>query len=746
MKFGGRGFYLFLVTGVIAAVVGIRALDPFFVQALRLIAFDSYQRVAPPHFDPAVPVRVVDIDEASIARIGQWPWPRTVMADLVTRLTAKGAAAVAFDVMFPEADRTSLEEVVKHMPPEQATRLAGAVLTAPSNDEVFAEALRQTPSVIGTTLTASGMTRSLPAKAGFAVAGDDPRPFMVAFRGATGNLPILTAAAKGIGALNWTPDRDQVLRRVSLVFRLGDQYVPSLAAEALRIAQGASTFVLKSSNASGETAFGATTGLNHIRIGDISVPTDAAGAIWMKFRGTAPASFIPAWKVLAGEVPDDEIAGRIMLVGTSAAGLLDLRATPIDSVLPGVEVIAMMIEHIVSGQNLVRPDYAPALEEAIIIVLGALLAFVFPRVPARTSGLIGALTVFGLLLGGWLAYRYADLLLDPLYPALGLMLLVGVATFHIYRRVELQRGEIRGAFGRYVAPAVVERLIANPEKLKLGGEVREITLLFCDVRNFTSISEAMSAEELTSFINELLTPLSETILTHRGTIDKYIGDSIMAFWNAPLDDADHASLACRAALDMAAHLPALNRMWQERAAADGRAFRPVRIGIGLNTGNCCVGNLGSTQRFDYSAIGDEVNLAARLEGLSKLYGVTAVLSQRTVEDANGVAAFELDLVRVKGRAQPTRIYTLRDLVGAGGDRAAGDGALRGEPHDELHGAFLAAYRKAAWDEAEAALARCRALGIVSLETYYALFAARIAAFRANPPPSGWDGTYTALEK
>jgi adenylate cyclase len=736
MKIGGRGGYILLVSGVIAAAVAIRVLDPFFVQALRLIAFDSYQRVAPPRFDPSLPVRIVDIDDESIAKIGQWPWPRTVMAGLVKKLTDKGASAIAFDVMFPEADRTSLEEVAKRLPPEKLGKLKDAFAGVPANDEAFAVALKETPSVIGTTLTFGTGASSYPQKAGFAVAGDDPRPFMVLFTSATGNLPILTNAAKGIGALNWTPDRDQVLRRVSLIYRLNDQYVPSLAAEALRIAQGASTFVLKSSNASGETAFGRSTGLNHIRIGNIDVPTDAQGAIWMKFRASDPESFVPAWKVLAGEVADDEISGRIMLVGTSAPGLLDLRATPIDPVLPGVEVISMMIEHIVGGENLNRPDYASAIEELVILVLGGMLAFIFSKVSARAAGMIGVATVAGVIVAGWLAYRYADLLLDPLFPALSLMLLVGAATFHIYRRVEQQRGEIRGAFGRYVAPAVVERLIAHPERLELGGEVREITLMFCDVRNFTSISETMSAHELTTFINELLTPLSETILEHRGTIDKYIGDSIMAFWNAPLDEAEHASLACRAAHGMAARMSELNRLWRERAEAAGNKFIPVNIGIGINTGNCCVGNLGSTQRFDYSAIGDEVNLAARLEGLSKVYGVTAIVSERTLGQFKGVRTLELDVVRVKGRVQPTRIYTFLDLLGS--DRAGEIGA----PHAD----FLAAYRKQAWDEALAAIERIRALGISSLEPYYRLFVSRIADFRSHPPPAGWDGAFTALEK
>lgn len=739
MKRKERGVYVLLVGSVIAAAIAVRVLDPFFVQALRLISFDVYQRVDPQRFNPALPVRIVDIDEASIAKIGQWPWPRTVMADLVRKLGAKGASAIAFDVMFPEADRTSLEQVKKHLTPEQAARLQGVIEGVPENDRIFAEALAQTPSVIGMTLTAGANASGYRPKAGFAVAGDDPRPFIARFSGATGNLPILTEAAKGIGALNWTPDRDQVLRRVSLIYRLGDRFVPSLAAEALRIAQGASTYVLKASNASGESAFGRATGLNHIRIGDIEVPTDASGAIWMKFRASDPESFIPAWKVLAGQVPEDEISGRIMLVGTSAPGLLDLRATPIDPVLPGVEVISMMIEHIVGGQHLTRPDYAPAVEEFAILALGLMLAFVFSRVSARSAGMIGLITVASLFVFGWLAYRYADFLFDPLYPALALMLLVGAATFHIYRRVEQQRGEIRGAFGRYVAPQVVEQLIADPDRLELGGEVREITLIFCDVRNFTSISETMNAHELTTFINELLTPLSETILEHRGTIDKYIGDSIMAFWNAPLDEPQHAALAARAALGMAARMPELNRYWQEQAEAAGNKFVPVRIGMGINTGNCCVGNLGSTQRFDYSAIGDEVNLAARLEGMSKLYGVTAIVSERTIEQMKDVPVLELDVVRVKGRTRPTRIYTFLDLMG---EETKDLPAMQTE--------FLAAYRKREWDSAESVMKRTRAhlraLGISGLDSYYDLFASRVADFRSNPPPADWDGAFTALEK
>jgi adenylate cyclase len=321
---------------------------------------------------------------------------------------------------------------------------------------------------------------------------------------------------------------------------------------------------------------------------------------------------------------------------------------------------------------------------------------------------------------------------------LALLLLLAGATFYVYRQVERQRGEVRRAFSRYLAPAVVDELIARPEKLELGGEVRELTLLFCDVRNFTSISEQLSAAELTRFINELLTPLSDVILRNRGTIDKYMGDAIMAFWNAPLDVPDHAAQACRSAMDMTARMQELNQHWRATAAALGRPFREVRIGIGINTGDCCVGNLGSVQRFDYSAIGDEVNVASRLEGLAKVYGLTAIVGERTIAKAKEFPALELDLVRVTGREKPTPIYTFCNLLGGDEGRFASLQAT--------HGEFLSAFRRQRWDAAEAAIAECGRAGFAALEPYYAVFKSRIAAYRAKPPSADWDGVFTSSEK
>jgi adenylate cyclase len=268
--------------------------------------------------------------------------------------------------------------------------------------------------------------------------------------------------------------------------------------------------------------------------------------------------------------------------------------------------------------------------------------------------------------------------------------------------------------------------------------VRELTLLFCDVRNFTSISEQLTAHELTHFINTLLTPLSGIILEHRGTIDKYMGDAIMSFWNAPLDDPAHAEHACRSALGMAAKMADLNAMWKAEAEAAGRPFRKVAIGIGINSGDCCVGNLGSVQRFDYSAIGDDVNVASRYEGLSKQYGLTIVVGEPTVARLPDPRVLELDLIRVKGRAQPTRIFTLLDALGV--DKGLAD-CVR-----PLHADMLAAYRRKDWSGAEAAISACQAIGVTALEAFYDTYLARIATWRESPPPDDWDGAYTALMK
>jgi len=339
----------------------------------------------------------------------------------------------------------------------------------------------------------------------------------------------------------------------------------------------------------------------------------------------------------------------------------------------------------------------------------------------------------------WYAFDALGWLVDPIYPAIALTAVYLAGTLFVFLRTERERNRVRHAFGHYMAPALVERLADDPSRLKLGGETRDMTLLFSDVRGFTAISEGLDAEELTHFLNSLFTPLSKIILEEQGTIDKFMGDAVMAFWNAPLDDSEHATHACSAALRIMQEMPGLNEHWRKEAEAKGRRFSPVKIGIGLNTGICCVGNLGSETRFDYSVIGDNVNVASRLEGQSKTYDVGTIVGESTAARALDFAFLELDLLKVKGKTEATRIFALLGNGAFKQSRTFNDFSAR-------HAEFLERYRAKDWDTAETLRRDCDRINTAGLQRLYALYRERIAFFRQNPPPSDWDGTAEALGK
>jgi adenylate cyclase len=736
---GPRLLYVLILGTVIAASLALRIWDPSPVARLRSLVFDAYQRVSPLAFDPSLPVRVVDIDEESLKQVGQWPWPRTVLADLVTKLGQGGAAAIGFDMVFPEPDRMSPANTLRFWPRSDA--LAGLreeIEKLPSNDQVFAKAIGTAPVVLG--FIAAPQGTSLPdVKAGFAHGGDDPNLFAPYYPGAAASLKELQDKAQGTGSLNWIPDQDQIIRRMPMVIRVGDTLFPSFAGDMLRLAQGASTYMVKSSGASGEKAFGEKTGIVKIRVGDFEIPTEADGQMWIRFTPESKERYLPAWKVLNGEIGQGDIEGRILLIGTSAAGLLDLRATPLDASVPGVSLHAQAIEQILRGSFLQRPDFATAAELLYILVIGTLIAFLIYRLGAAGSAVLGGAAVAAVIGISWYAFDVLGWLVDPIYPAVALTAIYLVGTLVVFLRTERERNRVRHAFSHYMAPALVERLADDPSRLKLGGETRDMTLLFSDVRGFTGISEGLDAEELTRFLNSLFTPLSNIILEEQGTIDKFMGDAVMAFWNAPLDDHAHPSHACSAALRMMREMEILNDRWREEAEAKGRTYKPVRLGIGLNTGICCVGNLGSETRFDYSVIGDNVNVASRLEGQSKTYDVGTVVGESTTARAPNFAFLELDLLKVKGKTEATRVFAL-----------LGDNALKQSPNfiklAERHGQFLARYRAKDWDAAEALSRECERLNTSRLDRLYALYRERIDYFRINPPPPQWDGTAEALSK
>jgi adenylate cyclase len=722
-----------------ALAVAVKLWDPLPIEQLRLFAFDTYQRLAPREWSPDLPVRIVDIDDAALAKYGQWPWPRNRLADLVDKMNAAGAAAIGFDFVFSEADRTSPEQLLANLPEgrglDTLTEYLGGLTP---HDEIFGTALAGGNGVLGVLLNQSGQGPEHEPRASFAHSGDDPLQFVFQFSGVAGNVESIEVAAKGLGTLNWVPDADQIVRRVPLIARIDDRLYPTLAAELLRVAQGASTYLIKSSGASGEEAFGASTGVVAARVGSLEVPTTPQGEVWVRYAGSHKERYIPAGDIIEGLVDPDQLAGRIVLVGTSASGLFDLRATPLNSALPGVEVHAELAEQMVLGEHLIRPDFAEVAEAAYLVVLGLMMALLISRIGPQWTGVVALIAMVGANGLSWFAFTERGWLVDPVYPtAMGAAVYVA-GTLAGYLRSEAERDQVRNAFGRYLAPALVEQLAADPSRLRLGGEMRDVTVLFLDIRGFTSISERMDATELTQFINRFLTPMTDEILAHGGTIDKYMGDAIMAFWNAPIEEAEHAAMGCDAALAMVRRLAVFNT---ELVPADGgpRELPEVRIGIGLNTGPCCVGNLGSEQRFAYSAIGDDVNVASRLEGQTKTYGVAIIIGEATAAGAPDHALIEIDLLRVQGKQLPVRIFALMGSPDYAAAPEFVDLKLR-------HQAMLEAYRGRRWAEALRQIEACEQAQDGRLQTVYGLYRERIAHYRRHPPPKDWDGVAVALGK
>ncbi len=728
---------------VLLVMVSMIYTDPIWLQLIRLKGFDVLHSLYPRTYDDELPVRIVDIDEESLKRFGQWPWPRNIMAQMVQRLSDAGVAGVGLDVVFAEPDRSSPAFFLRQWQqntPQWRELMAQAV----DFDAQFAEVLQQGPTVTGFVMLNEGTDTPL-LKKDFILIGNDPADVLHDYAGAVVSLPALSEAAMGNGALNSLPDRDGIIRRIPLVFHKDGQLYPSLIAEMLRVAQGDISPAVKTvgaGGASGEQDVGMANNILSVKIGQVVIPTNNDGSFYVHYTPYAAERYIPAWKLLSSEFNPSSLEGFFVLIGTSAAGLKDIRATPLNPLSSGVEIHAQALEQVLTGSFLSRPDYLLGLESMGLLCFGLLLILSMNFFGAVWGAVLSAAVFASAMFGAAYTFNHHHIMLDSATPAIGLMLLFMVESLRRYIITERERREIRHAFVHYMSPALVEKLARNPQALKLGGEMREMTILFCDIRGFTTISEMYNAEELTRFINKFLTPMTDIILSRGGTIDKYMGDAIMAFWNAPLDEPEHARMACRAALEMLKGLEALNARRQAEAEETGTRFLPVQIGIGLNSGQCCVGNMGSDQRFDYSVLGDDVNLASRLEGQSKNYGVLIVLGQNTQTQVPDMATLELDLIRVKGKTEAVRIFALV------GDEslAASEGfqALR-----VRHAAMLAAYRAQRWEEAaaqaSAADGDARALGL-ALEDFYGLYQERLQQYTQTPPQPGWDGVYEAKTK
>ncbi len=717
---------------LLGLLLSARFVFPVQIESIQLKIFDYFQRLYPRPYAAETPVRIVDIDDETLARVGQWPWPRHEMSRLLKILHEAGTAAVVLDIVYAEPDRTSPDQIVSLWPTtESAEEIKNRIREFPNHDRILADTMRDMRVVTAFSLTPEPNTAVPALKAGFAVSGSDPKPFLPVFQGAVVNIAPIAEAARGNGSFNIISETDGVIRRVPLIFRLRDQIYPSLVLEALRVAQEASTHVVKTAGGSGEASFADSTGIASVKTGRAVIPTDAQGRVWLRDSGFQTERFYPAWKILERDYAPELFENAIVLIGTSAAGLRDLRTTPLNPVAAGVEVHAQLLEQVLLGQFLHRPDWAPGAEWIYLALLGLIMIFMTARVGAAWCALLAfGFAAFAVGLS-WYLFVSWNWLLDPVLPSLAVLIIYLASSLIHHLQTESEKKHIRGAFSRYMSPALVEKLARHPESLKLGGESRSMTFLFTDIRDFTSISEKLSAQELTRLMNEFLTPMTDVILGHSGTIDKYMGDCIMAFWNAPLEDPDHVHHACGAALAMRSAL--LDWNTSRKPAA------PIEIGIGLNTGDACVGNVGSAQRFDYSVLGDAVNLASRLEGLTKTYGFSILAGETTCQAAPGFAWLEVDLIRVKGKQQPSRVYALLGPAGEAADPAF-------KSLSEENRAMLEAFRSQHWDSAEKMLQKMEKAGFSELKSYIALYRKRMDDFRRSAPGPAWDGVSLALSK
>lgn len=706
-RFGiGRIVGLLLLVGFLA----LRVWDPRPVEALRQKSFDIYQLMHPREGRPDL-VGIVDIDERSLLALGQWPWPRTVMADMVSKITGLGGTVIGFDVLFPEPDRSSPEVAATTFQGlDDATR--ERLRRLPSNDAVFADAIRASRVVLGQSgyrVSGAAAIARPAAQTPIATLGPDPRAFLVDFPHLLRNLPVLDEAARGHGLFSIGPEADGTVRRIPVVAVANQDVVPSLSLEMLRVATGAGGILIKTD----------TSGVRSVSVDDYEIPTDGKGRIWLHFSNPDLDKYISAIDLLQGRVPADRIAGKMVLIGTSAAGLLDLKVTPIHPTLPGVELHAQFLESVLTGATLSRPSYTAVIEIVLAAVLSLVVIALAPKVSAGPLFLLGG-TIAALTLSlSWYCFLSLNVLIDYTFPLTSSFLVYAVLICTNYMTVSADRRWIRSAFSQYLSPDLVEQLAHSPERLTLGGEQRELTVLFSDIRGFTAVSEAYKDDPqgLTALINRLFTPLTKDIVRHHGTIDKYMGDAIMSFWNAPLPDPSHEANACEAALTMQESLKVLN---DRREAEDGRPVAPLRIGIGLNTGQCVVGNFGSDQHFNYSVLGDPVNLASRLEGLTKEYGVPIIIGERTAQAVRSrFAVLELDRLQVRGKQEPERIFALLGRADAAADPGFLALAMRND-------AMLAAYRRRDWSQALETILLCREAGKdFGLDDYYDFYIRQI---------------------
>jgi adenylate cyclase len=662
--------WLALIT--LALVIGIRVADPAFVESIRLRYFDTL--ITSKAHTVSKQVHVVNIDDATIERLGQFPFPRSQYANIIEDLYSRDAGLVVFNVFMPDTDRFG-------------------------KDAALADTLHRHPVVLPQ-IASPDKQLSLAFRPGVSEIGEPAQNFTVDYPGIQSNIKLFNTSAAGIGVVNVLPEIDGVVRRIPMVVSSGGLLYPSISLETLRVAVGDPSFQVKST----------TTGIEAVRIPKFAkITTDTVGRVWVDWSSSPIEHSVV-------DLPTS-FHGGIVIVGLTARGLNNPVATARGAIYPHY-VQASVLDTLTSGTSISRPDWADGAE-----ILGlVLLSIIAILLTGWTYGFIGIIAILGgIYFGSGYLFQGHSFLLDASFPIIGLVL-VYVHSYTVKFLSELnQKLQIKKQFGTYLSPAMVEKLQKNPELLRLGGETRELSIMFTDVRGFTTISEhyGTDVQGLTQIMNRYMTAMTTKIIDNQGTLDKYIGDAQMAFWNAPLDDKDHAINAVKTGLEMLGDLDEFNK---EIAKENIPAFG---MGLGINTGDVVVGNMGSRQRFDYTCLGDSVNLASRLEGQSKNYGVRIILGPRTAELVRDTySVIEMDCIAVKGKTQGVKVYTIGETVAY------------------MHAEFLKEYYRGDWNKAKMWARKMLNDDAVTIKQYYELMIQRLE----EGLPANWDGTYRATSK
>ena len=724
---------------VFALLHAVGALPIGFLNRLDAILYDARLRASMPRsMDPRVVI--VDIDEKSLAEVGRWPWGRNKLAAMLDELFERQQVALlGFDVVFAEPDESSGLQRLRELAQADLKDAAGfrervaQLQSSLDYDARFARALQERPAVLGYYLTSERDARKSGVLPAPVMTPDSLKGRPIAFYSFPGygsNIPQLAQAAPVAGYFNSITDGDGVVRSIPLLAEHGGAYYESLALAMFRVLAGHPAVEpgFPREHFVGRSYPGLESILLKLGSRQLAIPVDDKVAVLVPFRGPGgPVGgsfrYVSASDLIAKRLPAGALKDKIVLVGTTAPGLLDLRVTPVGATYPGVEVHANAVSGLLEGRLLVKPDYAMGYEVVVLLVAGLALAFLLPMLSASVAVLASAAVVAALLALNYFLFNTYGLVL-PL--ASGLVMAGAAFALNMsygYFVESRSKRELANLFGTYVPPELVDEMVKDPDSYSMKASNKELTVMFCDMRGFTSMSERMEPTQLQELLNALFSRLTEIIRANRGTIDKYMGDCVMAFWGAPVETPMHAELAVKTALQITMAVRAINQEHRAQGIPD------IGVGIGLNTGTMCVGDMGSDVRRSYTVIGDAVNLGSRLEGLCKVYGVDIVASESTRQQARGFSWLELDRVRVKGKEQAVAIF----------HPLGPSGALDPQAEDELRawGAFLQAYRAQDWEKSELQLVNLQRLG--AKKYLYELYAQRVASMRLLPFDPGWDG-------